>query len=97
MTRNRLLLLLKNLPVRLLIRQAASLLYGQIYFFIAYRRPLAALAGYFLVLRVLPHILRERRAIQSNLKLTLAQVEQLLTPTMAEPPLRELARRWWRG
>ncbi|MBU0713756.1 MAG: glycosyltransferase family 2 protein [Verrucomicrobia bacterium] len=96
-TRNRILLLLKNLPVRLLIRHAASLLYGQIYFFIAYRRPLAALAGYFSVLPVLPHIVRERRAIQKNLKLTLAQVEHLLTPTMNEPRLRELARRWWRG
>jgi hypothetical protein len=95
-TRNRILLLLKNLPVRLLIRHAASLLYGQIYFFIAYRRPLAALAGYFSVLPVLPHIVRERRAIQPSLKLTLAQVEHLLTPTMNEPPLRELARTWWK-
>lgn len=96
MTRNRIILLLKNLPSRLLIRHAASLLYGQIYFFIAYRRPLAALAGYFAVLPALPHIIRERRVIQSNLKLTLAQVEQLLTPTTNEPPLRELARTWWR-
>lgn len=96
MTRNRIILLLKNLPVRLLIRHAASLLYGQIYFFIAYRRPLAALAGYFLVLPVLPHILRERRRIQKNRKLTPAQVEQLLTPAMNESPLRELMRTWWR-
>ncbi|MDD5676882.1 MAG: glycosyltransferase family 2 protein [Kiritimatiellae bacterium] len=95
MTRNRVLLLLKNLPARLLMRHAGSLLYGQIYFLIAYRRPLAALAGYFAVLPVLPHLARERRAIQSNLKLTLAQVEQLLAPAMSEPPLRELARTWW--
>ena len=95
-TRNRLLLLLKNIPLRLLIRHAPSLLYGQVYFFIAYRRPLAALAGYFSVLRVLPHILRERRRIQNNRKLTLAQAEQLLTPTMTEPSLRELARTWWK-
>ena len=94
-TRNRILLLLKNMPARLLVRHAVSLLYGQIYFFIAYRRPLAALAGYFSVLPVLPHIVRERCRIQPNMKLTLAQVEQLLTPTMAEPPLRELARTWW--
>ncbi|MDP2989468.1 MAG: glycosyltransferase family 2 protein [Kiritimatiellota bacterium] len=95
MTRNRIVLLLKNLPARLLIRHAASLLYGQVYFFIAYRRPLAALAGYASILPVLPHIVRERRAIQPNLKLTLAQVDNLLTPTMNEPPLRELARAWW--
>lgn len=96
MTRNRILLLLKNLPARLLIRHAVSLLYGQFYFFIAYRRPFAALAGYFSALPVLPHIIRERRRIQQNLKLTLEQVEQLLTPTMAEPPLLELVRTWWR-
>ena len=96
MTRNRILLLLKNLPLRLLIRHAASLLYGQFYFFIAYRRPLAALAGYFSVLPVLPHIVRERRRIQKNLKLKLEQAEQLLTPTMVEPSLRELARTWWK-
>jgi GT2 family glycosyltransferase len=95
MTRNRISLLLKNLPARLLIRHAASLLYGQIYFFIAYRRPLAALAGYVSVLPVLPHIARERRRIQKNLKITPEQAERLLTPTMAEPPLRELARIWW--
>ncbi|MCX6992408.1 MAG: glycosyltransferase family 2 protein [Kiritimatiellaeota bacterium] len=95
MTRNRILLFLKNLPMRLLIRHASSLLYGQLYFSIAYRRPLAALAGYLSVLPVLPHIVRERRAIRSKLKLTLAQVEHLLTPTMNEPPLRELARTWW--
>ena len=95
-TRNRIILLLKNLPVRLLIRHAASLLYGQIYFLIAYRRPLAALAGYCTVLPVLPHIMRERRAIQQNLKLTPVQVEYLLAPTMNEPPLWELVRTWWR-
>jgi len=96
-TRNRIILLLKNIPGRLLIRHAMSLLYGQVYFFIAYRRPLAALAGYLSVLPLLPHIVREHHRIQSNLKLTLEQVEQLLMPTMDEPPLRNLARTWWRG
>ena len=95
MTRNRILLLLKNLPARLLFRHARSLLYGQVYFFIAYRRPLAALAGYCSILPLLPHIVQERCRVQKNLKITLAQVEQLLTPTMNEPTLRELARTWW--
>ncbi len=95
-TRNRIILLMKNLPACLLARHAASLLYGQIYFFIAYRRPLAALAGHLAVLPVLPHIVRERRRIQKSSKLTPAQVEQLLAAAMDEPPLRELARRWWR-
>jgi len=94
-TRNRISLLLKNLPARLLLRHAASMLYGQIYFFIAYRQPLAVLAGYFAVLPLLPHILGERRRIQNDRKLTLAQVEQLLAPAMPEPTLRELARAWW--
>lgn len=94
-TRNRIILLVKNLPAVLLARHAASLLYGQIYFFIAYRRPLAAMAGYLAVLPVLPHIVRERRRIQMSRQLTPAQVEQLLCPTMNEPPLRKLARMYW--
>ncbi len=96
MTRNRIILLLKNLPARLLVRHALSLLYGQMYFFIAYRRPLAALAGYCAVLPVLPHIRRERRRIQANMRLAPEQLERLLTPTMSEPPLRELVRTWWK-
>lgn len=96
MTRNRLMLLLKNLPARLLRRHALSLFYGQFYFSIAYRRPLATLAGYCAVLPVLAHIVREHCRIQAQRKLTLPEVERLLTPQMPEPSLRALARSWWR-
>ncbi|MBI2441836.1 MAG: glycosyltransferase family 2 protein [Lentisphaerae bacterium] len=94
-TRNRIMLLLKNLPAQLLCRYALSLLYGQFYFALAYRRPLAVLAGYCSLLPALAHIVRERRRIQRQLKLTPEQVEPLLTPTMAEPSLCSLARTWW--
>lgn len=95
MTRNRLLLLFKNIPARLLFRHALSLLYGQWYFFVAFRRPLAALAGYGLFLMSLPYVLRERRRILKSLAISLEQLDQLLTPTMEEPTLRNLVRTWW--
>jgi len=96
MTRNRLLLMFKNIPARLLFRHALSLLYGQWYFFVMFRRPFAALAGYCSFLMNLPYLLRERRRILNNAVISLQQLDKLLTPTMNEPPLRELARTWWR-
>lgn len=96
MTRNRLLLLFKNIPARLLFRHAISLLYGQLYFFVMYRRPLSSLAGFCSFLMSLPYVLRERRRILKNMAISPEQADQLLTPTMNEPPLRELARTWWR-
>lgn len=95
-TRNRLLLLFKNIPARLLLRHAFSLLYGQLYFFIAYRRPFAALAGFCSFLMSLPYVFRERRRVLKNIAVSLEQLDQLLSPTMQEPPLRELAKAWWR-
>lgn len=94
-TRNRLLLLLKNIPARLLLRHAFSLLYGQWYFLVMFRRPLAALAGFCSFLMSLSYAFRERRGILKNVAISLDQVDQLLTPTMKEPALRELVRTWW--
>jgi GT2 family glycosyltransferase len=60
-TRNRLMLLAKNIPCPLLIKHAGRILCGQAYFFLAYRRPLDSLAGYLSFLPQLPHVVRERR------------------------------------
>lgn len=96
MTRNRLMLLFKNIPACLLWRHALSLLYGQIYFFIVYRKPLATLAGYGSFLMALPGVIRERRRILKDMTVSPEQLDQLLDAKMPEPPLRELARTWWR-
>jgi GT2 family glycosyltransferase len=95
MTRNRLLLLFKNIPARLLLRHVFSLLYGQWYFFVMYRRPLASLTGFCSFLLAMPHVLRERRRIMKDTVISVEQLDQLLVPTMPEPPLREVVKEWW--
>lgn len=96
-TRNRLMLLFKNIPARLLFRHALSLLYGQWYFFVMYRRPLSSLAGFCSFLVNLPHVCRERRKILKDPAISPEQLEELLDPKMPEPPLREVLRSWLRG
>ena len=55
------LLFVKNIPLALLLRHAAKLIYGQAYFFAAYGRPWASIKGYVGFLRSLPLALRHRR------------------------------------
>lgn len=89
-TRNRLLLFLKNIPFHLLVRRVGHLLYGQIYFAIAYRRPLTVLAAYGDVLRLLPHVLKCHRWMRSHILISVAELDTLLTRQTGEPPLRAL-------
>lgn len=92
-TCNRLLLLGKNLPATLLARHAARLAHGQLYFLVAYHRPLASLLGYLRFLCRLPSMLSARRAIQRTRRASAAQVDACLLPTRGAPPLRQLWRR----
>jgi hypothetical protein len=92
-TCNRLLLLGKNLPATLLARHAARLARGQLYFLVAYHRPLASLLGYLRFLYRLPSMLSARRAIQRTRRASAAQVDACLLPTLGAPPLRQLWRR----
>jgi GT2 family glycosyltransferase len=93
MSRNRLLLLTKSLPLRLLLRHAPQLLYGQLYFAVAYRRPFASLAGYLDYLKVVPHVLRARRTARRTRRISPAQLEPQLRGTAREPPLSHLLAR----
>jgi len=96
-TRNRLVLLLKNIPGRLLRRHLVSLVYGQFYFFVCYRRPLHSLAGCVSLIPLLPHALRQRRHIGSRRTLSEEQIDALLKPAMNEPTLRKAFSRWIHG
>jgi len=69
-TRNRLAVLLKNIPVPLLFRHMLTLLYGQFYFFLVYKKPYFSLKGYISFLAFLPRALRQRRAIQKRRKIS---------------------------
>jgi GT2 family glycosyltransferase len=91
-TRNRLMLFAKSVPLHLWLKHLPQLLYGQIYFLFAYRKPLQSFAGYASLLPCIPHILRERRRIARSRRLSVADIERLLTTEMNEPPLRELLR-----
>jgi len=90
MTRNRLALLVKNIPLPLLRKHWRTLLYGQLYYFLAYKRPLHSLWGTLWFLKALPPILRQRKALQRRKKVSNAQLETMLTDELGEPSLKTL-------
>jgi GT2 family glycosyltransferase len=92
-TRNRLMLFAKSVPLYLLLKHLPRLLYGQLYFLITYRKPGASLAGYASLLPCTPHVWRERRSTLRSRRIGLAELDRLLTIRMREPPLRVLLRR----
>jgi GT2 family glycosyltransferase len=87
MTRNRLLLLFKNIPCRLFIKHFLSFLYGQFYFLIAYRKPWHSILGYLSFLSQIPYVIRERQNVLKNSRLSQNEIENLLVKKMPEPPL----------
>lgn len=78
MTRNRLMLFLKSVPLSLLIKRLPRILRGQIHFLIAYRKPWQSLVGYASLLPCVPHILRSRRRMKSSKRIPESQLDALL-------------------
>lgn len=96
-TRNRLALLLKNVPLGLLLKHSWALLYGQFYFFLVYKRPLHSLAGMLSFMVALPRILRQRRAIQKRKRISSQALEAVLSNELGEPRLGDIIKsklRW---
>jgi GT2 family glycosyltransferase len=89
-TRNRLLLFAKNIPARLLLRHAAKLLYGQIYFMVVYARPWSSMKGYLSFLAGLPDVMPKRRQMLKETALTMTQIDVLLHRRAPYPSLRGL-------
>jgi GT2 family glycosyltransferase len=89
-TRNRLLLLGKNIPGSLLLRHIPRLLWGQIYFALVYRRPVASFRGWAGFVARLPRLLSDRRHSARGRRLSKLQVDRLLSRESYEPPLRRL-------
>jgi GT2 family glycosyltransferase len=81
MTRNRLMLIGKNIPFSLIAKHFHHLLIGQLDLLIQYRRPLDSFMGYLSFLRRVPHILHERHRILSARKLSDREIEVLLDPS----------------
>ncbi|MBI1877795.1 MAG: glycosyltransferase family 2 protein, partial [Chloroflexi bacterium] len=97
MTRNRLALLVKNIPWELLVKYSPRLIYGQVYFFLVYKRPLHSLAGILSFVAALPHILRQRQIIQKGKRISNQALETMLSDDLGEPPLSDILRtrlRW---
>jgi GT2 family glycosyltransferase len=77
-TRNRLMLICKNIPFPLLVKHFHRLLIGQVYFFIQYRQPFDSIVGYLSFLGLVPHVLQERRRILASTVLSTQDIERLL-------------------
>jgi hypothetical protein len=92
MTRNRLGVLLKNIPLSLLWKHRYTLMFGQFYFFLVYKKPLYSLAGYISFLRSLPRVLGRRRVIQKKKRISNEMLEKMLSNQLGEPRLRDIVR-----
>jgi GT2 family glycosyltransferase len=91
-TRNRLCLLAKNIPLALLVKRSRQLIYGQFYFFLVYKRPFYSLAGIFSFFMHLPHLLQQRQAIQERKRISNQALELMLSNDLGEPALRAILR-----
>jgi hypothetical protein len=92
MTRNRLALLLKNVPGGLLLKQSHRLLFGQFYFFLAYKKPLFSLVDFISFLVSLPHILGQRRRIQKSKRISNQALDEMFSRDLKGPPLTSIIR-----
>lgn len=90
MTRNRLALLVKNIPGQLLVKHSFRLIYGQVYFFLVYKRPFHSIAGILSFLVALPRILRQRRVIQQHKRIPDHLLEPMLSDDLGEPSLSDI-------
>ena len=90
MTRNRLAVLTKNIPLELFFKHIYTLLFGQFYFFLVYKRPFHSLAGTVSFLIALPRLLRQRQVIQKRKRSSNEALEPMLSYDLGEPSLREI-------
>ncbi len=95
--RNRLLMFFKNIPAKLLWRNMHKFLYGQWYFMLVYRHPLAYLRGVLEALILLPRSRSECKVLWENSKITADALETLITPTKKMKPIRTALLEWCRN
>lgn len=93
MTRNRAMTFLKSVPTSLLLRHAPTLVAGQLYFLIAYRRPLRSALGYLRLARSFWHIRRQRSLMNQARVVEASGLDAMLTETLGEPSLVTLLQR----
>lgn len=86
-TRNRLAVFLRDYTAILLLWHAPKLLYGQVYFLIAYARPRSSLKGYRSFIASIPNIYRKRQAVLCKVQIGHTEVAELLTVGPPSPSL----------
>lgn len=84
-TKNRLMLILKNIPLELLINHSIPLIIGQIHAFRAYKQPCSSIKGFGYVLLNLPKILRDRNIILTKKGISTDEIESSLLQPRISP------------
>ncbi len=90
-TKNRLMVFLKNIPCKLLIRNVKSLIMGQIHSFLVYKDPYSSLRAYFYILRNISVIIQDRNSILSRVVLSTNEINHVLQKfSYKQPKLRRI-------
>lgn len=84
MTRNRVLLFLKNIPLSLLLIKSPLIAAGQVWYFFAYKKPVASIKGYLLCLLLIPHILKMHKFNRKKRKISLTHLMNIITDEKPE-------------
>jgi GT2 family glycosyltransferase len=90
---NRLLIFIKNIPLRSLLKNLGRIIYGQLYFLLAYGKVLPSLRGYLGFIARTPEALRFRMSHRHKVKLSDDEINRLLSiekPGLLRTHLRKL-------
>ena len=92
-TRNRILTLLKNIPLFLLFKRLPQIVYGHVFFAVVHRGKWVYWRATLSVLKHLKHILEARKFLQPKIKLDTYNIDELLNQPWPEVGVLTLLRR----
>ena len=95
-SRNRLFLFIKNIPTILLITHFGSIVYGWVFFFLAFGLQKSYLKGTLSFFKFLPVMLKKRKAVRSQTKLNTSDIDALLSSEWPEISLLTLLKNYIR-
>ena len=105
-SRNRLFIYIKNIPAILLLIHFGSIVYGWVFYFLAFGLHKSYLKGTLSFFKFLPVMLKKRRAVRSQTELNTTDIDALLSSEWPEISLLTLSRdyiqahlvsihKWW--
>jgi len=95
-SRNRLFLYIKNIPAILLFTHFGSIVYGWVFFFLAFGLQKSYLKGTLSFFKLLPVMLNKRKAVRSLTKLSTSDIDALLSSEWPEISLLTLLKNYIR-